>query len=266
MSPTVPAQILRVAEIVRASDIGSLRVQEFLDSHFRPELVDAETRRRIVFSHSSQPRNLSLDMEGAMEFYAAELRRDIPTEDTAFLNFVSRASNYFYSVNHRGRFCSRFVWPLFFERFPSGSVLVLILDPTWNERTLSEGIAFAKRTSLGGQNFLPQEMSGLLSAEFPNNVLLLPCLGVYPLFCGSHCATPSDVIFVYVPDRQLEHSQMLDSGCYTNVLWMMHHVLDDQWTFDGSRGPKSKGPGLYRCCGYNPLFLLRYRFSLPAHE
>ena len=26
---------------------------------------------------------------------------------------------------------------------------------------------------------------------------------------------------------------------YTKILWDMHHLFDDQWTFDGFRGPKS---------------------------
>ena len=227
-------------QIIRAVDVGSQHLDTLLDSYFHPELVSLCTP---VMNNNSSLDN-SHDADVRMTADAHRLLKSIPKEDFEFLNFISEATNYFHLGNHRGRFCTRFVWPWFFERFPAGSILIFALDGAWHDRTFSEGLRFVRSLPEDSEKtfLFPQGMSGLTATEFPRNVLLLPSLGIYPLVCGYPCSTASDLIFVYIPDRCFEHSQIMDSGSFTNVLWMLHHVLDDQWTFDGSRGPKSKIP------------------------
>lgn len=44
---------------------------------------------------------------------------------------------------------------------------------------------------------------------------------------------------MYIPDQAFEYSQMMDGRTnYQEILWDIHHIFDDQWTFDSSRGPK----------------------------
>jgi hypothetical protein len=85
-------------------------------------------------------------------------------------------------------------------------------------------------------------MSGLQTENFPSNVLQIAALGIYPLILFDFVHTWGDLTIVYVPDLALEHSQMLQSGAFSHLLWRLHHVYDDQWTFDSRRGPKSATP------------------------
>ena len=85
-------------------------------------------------------------------------------------------------------------------------------------------------------------MTGLQTDLFAQNSLNILAYGIYPLISCSFILTglKSELTFLYIPDKSFKHSQMTEANTlYTKVLWDFHHVFDDQWTFDGSRGPKS---------------------------
>jgi hypothetical protein len=52
--------------------------------------------------------------------------------------------------------------------------------------------------------------------------------------------TSANITCVYVPPTAFEHCQMKEPSMFNHLLWQLHHIYDDQWTFDGCRGPKSK--------------------------
>lgn len=74
--------------------------------------------------------------------------------------------------------------------------------------------------------------------------MLLGAAGVYPFILYDYVHTSANIVILYAPDRSIEHNQMQEGGAYANVLYRMTHVFDDQWTFDGFRGPKTSAPSV----------------------
>lgn len=76
---------------------------------------------------------------------------------------------------------------------------------------------------------------------FPQSALNILSYGIYPLIsCGSiSTGLKTDLTILYILDRSCKHSQMTEANTlFTRILWDFHHVFDDQWTSDGSRGQK----------------------------
>lgn len=87
----------------------------------------------------------------------------------------------------------------------------------------------------------PLGMTGLTSVEFPYVALGFLSTCVYPLVLLDVAPGPSNTIVIYVPDRALTHSQWTGTpSVHQEVVWKIHHVFDDEWTFDGARGAKQR--------------------------
>lgn len=160
--------------------------------------------------------------------------------------FYIRNSTEYNHVNHIGRYCLYYIWPLFFEKYPLGQIWVLESQRSWydsiweGQREIAEHYGYNEINPIGS----PQEMTGLQTDSFPFNALNILSYGIYPLILCNFISTSiiSNLTFLYIPDRAFKHSQMTEANTlYNRTLWDVHDVFDDQWTFDGSRGPKSAG-------------------------
>ncbi|AUB54982.1 hypothetical protein BK007_02410 [Methanobacterium subterraneum] len=146
--------------------------------------------------------------------------------------------------NHIGRLCYYHIWPLFFRKFPLGQIWIIESPKSWADKIWTDQRELGKKYGYDKMDPIrvPQEMSGLQADYFTKNTLNVLSYGIYPLIsCASiQTGLKSSLTIFYIPDRAFKHSQMTEENTlYTRILWDFHHVYDDQWTFDGSRGPKS---------------------------
>lgn len=174
--------------------------------------------------------------------------------------FYLRNHTEYHQVNQIGRYCLYHVWPLFFEKFPLGQIWIIENQKSWYEKIWEGQEKIAKDFDYKKNNptgFSPQEMTGLQTDSFPFTALNILSYGIYPLISCTFTSVSSltNLTFLYVPDRAFKHSQMTEAETlYNQILWDLHHVFDDQWTFDSSRGPKSDSNDIL----LNPIKQLDY--------
>ena len=145
-------------------------------------------------------------------------------DEKFFLYYIRDALERGGNINQMGRIMLHHIWPLFFSKFPSGQIWMMEIDQKWQDE-----IWFGQRTLAIESGYLeknpglysPQEMSGLDSYNFPYNSFNILSYGIYPLITTIH------------------YQMTEESTLYTRILWDMHHIFDDQWTFDSDRGPKN---------------------------
>lgn len=240
-------------QIVRKIDCNCFRdsdLSSWLDQQFNASLADKDLGE-------GEKWNRSLELaEWGEGFY-----KNAPESLGESLFYIRKSTDGYGYQNYVGRTSISYVWPLFFKRFPLGQIwLIKISDEWWDGIWLGE----KKLAKEGGLDLdiglLPQEASGLLVENFVLNTLDLLTYGIYPLILFDYIHTASNLVFLYIPDRALKHSQMTEKRTLNQeILWRLHHVFDDQWTFDGSRGPKSGASEIHlnpvRQFGYLDWFL-----------
>lgn len=238
------------AESLHGDKIKDL--ENWMDDKFQLNIsITDENSTRIVNKFDNEDKT-------AMDKYGINMRNNCP-ESSAKSLFYIRINTQYSHLNHLGRYCLHHVWPLFFEKFPLGQIWIIETDKSWWEK-IWEG---QKELSTRYQQFYPeqsppQEMTGLLTDEFHYNSLNILSYGIYPLILSNFFTLGSlfsGLTFLYIPDNASKHSQMTEANTlYTRTLWDLHGIFDDQWTFDGSRGPKSAGDHIK----FNPIKQLDY--------
>ncbi len=225
--------MLELVRIVKCEELSSRELRDFLDGRFHPELASPEGILNL--------NGTTLSEEASQQRWGEDFVRDIPKTNHELLFWITQATNAYHMQNCVGRVCQKYVWREFFKAFPLGQIMLVHSPMEWMKRIWEGERALASEMGLATEHPLatPQGMSGLQAENFPLNVMLLGAAGIYPLTLFDFVHTSSDLIFVYIPDRAVAHAQMLETGPYSNVLWRLHHIFDDQWTFDSARGPKS---------------------------
>ncbi len=148
--------------------------------------------------------------------------------------------------NLSGRWFQDVVWPEFFSLYPKGRIFILSFQADWLYKTWGTQKKLAK-DDLKGFYFkdgVPHELAGVSITSFPWIAMRFLSFGVYPLVLGSFTVPYEQFFgFFYIPDQTLHHSQVLNSTYpYRNILEILFDYFNDQWTFDGSRGPKQQFP------------------------
>ncbi|MCK9151542.1 hypothetical protein [Methanobacterium alcaliphilum] len=184
---------------------------------------------------------------------------DIKCQDNEklFLYYIRDVLDHIGNINQSGRIMLHHIWPLFFSRYPSGQIWAIEIDQKWQDEIWHGQRTLAHQSGFLDKNpnlFSSQENSGFDSYHFPYNAFNIIDYGIYPLILTVHCKI-FGLIFLYIPDTAITHSQMTEENtCYTKILWDMHHIFDDQWTFDSGRGPKNSADPDY----IFPLEQLKY--------
>jgi hypothetical protein len=179
-----------------------------------------------------------------LDIYGNKMRKKCPDSLGMSLFYIRQNTDY-PNLNHIGKYCLYHVWPLFFEKFPLGQIWIIETPKYWWEEIWKGQRELAIKSGYNQINpggISPQELTGLLSDEFLYNSLNILSYGFYPLILSNCFSTgyPSGLTFLYIPDRTFEYSQMNEANTlYSQTLWGIFRIFDDQWTFDSSRGPKS---------------------------
>lgn len=224
-----------VHKITAENLIGFEELDSWLDEnfHLNYKLNDGSIHNKFDFKDRSE-----LDKHGR------KLVDNCPDSLGLSLYWIRNSTESYSNGNHIGKLCYYHIWPLFFRKFPLGQIWIIESPKCWANKIgedrwkLGKDYGYDKIDPLG----FPQEMSGLQIDLFPQNALNIIAYGTYPLISCNFILTgiKTDLTILYVPDRSFKHSQMTEANTlYTKILWDLHHVFDDQWTFDSSRGPKS---------------------------
>jgi hypothetical protein len=213
-------------KILTAANYGSRSVRKFLDENIHPE-----------FCRESRG-----DKEFYEEWWAGEFIRRLPRIKRQRLDYICHQSGSYSNQNMVGRICQKYVWPEFFKSFSNGKILIVKLSDSWLEAIYRREAdhVFSADSHPFAFDSRPQKMSGLVAEFFPANVLLIASYGFYPLMLFDYANISGNLFLIYVPDVGFEYSQMNKGGAYGDLLWNISHVLNDQWTFDGFRGWKSR--------------------------
>lgn len=223
-----------IHKITAENLLGFEELESWLDDNFYLNYkLDDDIHNKFDFKDRSE-----LDKHGK------KLVDNCPDSIGLSLYWIRNSTENYVRGNHIGKLCYHHLWPLFFRKFPLGQIWIIEspkgwADKIWEDRkNLGGEYGYDKINPLG----FPQEMSGLQIDLFPQNALNILSYGIYPLILCNFILTglKTNLTILYIPDRSFKHSQMTEANTlYTRILWDFHHVFDDQWTFDGSRGPKS---------------------------
>lgn len=186
---------------------------------------------------------ISEDNQSLIDNFGNKIRKGCPEALDKSLFYINGKTNSYPLNNHLSKSSVMYTWPLFFEKFPDGQIWILEISEAWWHEIWNGQISLAKKTGYSDKypdGFLPHESSGLQTDYFPINALSILSYGIYPLISCIHCTiSPFNLVIMYIPDQAFEYSQMMDGRTnYQEILWDIHHIFDDQWTFDSSRGPK----------------------------
>lgn len=222
-----------VYKITAENLIGNKELESWLDDKF---FLNSQL--------DSIHKNFDYKDRAELDRYGREVIEKCPDSLGLSLYWIRNSTEGYSYINHIGKLCYYHIWPFFFRKFPLGEIWIIETPKTWTDKIWDDRSKLAKEygyDSIDPTGF-PQEMSGLQTDLFPQNALNILSYGIYPLISCNFLLTglKSHLTILYIPDRSFKHSQMTESNTlYTRILWDFHHIFDDQWTFDGSRGPKS---------------------------
>jgi hypothetical protein len=215
----------------------SRQLSRFLDAHFHPESVKSSI---TVY------RDREYSPADYLKPWGKGFKKALPRKKTERFGYLCRGTGAYPYLNYTGRACQKLIWPEFFRSFPRGKILLFELDDKWNQ-TIWQGMVNHARTvgfDKDEENYMhvAQDMSGLQSENFPFTALQVAAFGIYPLILFDMEHTSGKLTCVYVPPKAFQHAQMMEPGAFLYILGRLHHVFNDQWTFDGFRGPKFVTP------------------------
>jgi len=169
------------------------------------------------------------------------LRKNCPRSRSKTLFYLCDHSNSFTYPNYFGRCATQHLWPLFFGKFPKAQIWIAETSLDWIPGNWGGQKELARRfkgKQLYPDGLMEKGAGGLDTDQLPIIALKFLSCGIYPLLICSPTEL-SHITFIYIPDRSFEYSQMTEGKTlYQEILWNLHDVFDDQWTFLSGRGPK----------------------------
>lgn len=230
-------------QVLRKVDYDSLSNEElasWLDDQFQTKIANQQQEQA---KKDKIKWRLWLDKTDKMQKWGIEFNKHVPKSLGKSLFYICESSTTYFYQNYVSRISLHYTWPLFFEKFPLGQIWLPKISKQWwdeiwqGEKQIAQKTGYNKKHPEG---FHPQEASGLQAENFPLTALNILICGIYPLILCDYIHTSSDLVFVYIPDRAFKYSQMIEGRTlYQELLWKIPHVFNDQWTFDGFRGPKT---------------------------
>jgi hypothetical protein len=229
-------------QVLRKVDYDSLIDKElasWLDDQFQTKIAEQQQEQG-----NDKIEGLKfLDETAKMQEWGMGLKKSAPKSLEESLFYICKSSTTYPYQNYVSRTSLSYTWPLFFEKFPLGQIWLPKISKRWWDEIWRGEKQIAQKTGYNAKHpagFHPQEASGLQAENFPLTALNTLACGIYPLILCDYIHTSADLVFIYIPDRAFKHSQMIEGRTlFQEILWKIHHVFDDQWTFDSSRGPKT---------------------------
>ncbi len=246
--------MFQVLRKVYYRDLFDKELASWLDDRFQTKIAEQQQEQ----GNDGIDGLTFLNERDKMQEWGMKLKENAPKSLEKSLFYICRSTNTYPHQNYVGRTSLSYTWPLFFEKFPLGQVwLAKISEQWWNEIWRGEK-QIAQKTNYNAKHpegFHPQEVSGLQSENFPLTALNILAFGIHPLILCGYTPTSANLVFIYIPDRAFKHSQMVEGRTlFQEILWNIHHVFDDQWTFDSYRGPKTAADDILM----NPIKQLSY--------
>ncbi|KSV18889.1 hypothetical protein DA01_07895 [Dehalococcoides mccartyi] len=219
--------MLKIVKNLNSDSIDDPKLTDWLDEQFQVNLLEESDYQRNLLSIQSAD-------------WGSRFLQNTPESLADSFFYISKHTTNFGYQNYTGRICQKYIWPLFFKKFPLGKILLVKISDNWWGKNWQNEEFLNKDMGLNVTNETSQGFSGLLTQNFPFTALDFIASGAYPLTLFTSEHTVSDLIMIYIPDKAFKHSQMsAGNTLYQNILWRLHHIYDDQWTFDSSRGHKS---------------------------
>lgn len=205
------------------SDQGLRDYQEFsnwLDQIFQLDLVKKEMDEQR-----------KIEIIGNLQNWGRNVKKICPKSFIDSLFYIRRATISFGIGNYTSEAARKYVWPLFFEKFPLGNIwLIKISDEWWDIITTGELIISEKVNYKRQYPFShPLEATGFKSGNFPFIALNFLAYGIYPLIFCDYINTMADLIFLYIPDRAFTHSEMFERRTtFHELLYSIQHFYGDE--------------------------------------
>ncbi|NSW92574.1 MAG: hypothetical protein HPY74_18285 [Firmicutes bacterium] len=241
--------MISIYKKLKRVDLRSQELHDWLDKKFQG---------RLVFQPEESELNIKYNymLETNMDEWGFDYCKSAPKDVKEFIQYTALNCISFTYKNLVGRTLFRYVFPEFFQRFPLGQIWLIETDENWFLTSWATQKKFADKN--GMKSFIgeyPQEFSGFQEENLLNMALEVLSYSLYPLlFCEIVPVSP-DLTLMFIPDRAMQYSQMKEAETlYVHLLWKFHHIFDDQWTFDSSRGPKTAADSTV----FNPINILDY--------
>lgn len=237
--------MFQVFHKVNSESISDRELSLWLNEHFQINVGEQKEKSSLERYYETQE-------------WGNELKKNCPESLEKSLFYICNSSITYHHLNYIGCTSLFHTWPIFLEKFPLGQIWLLKITEQWQNEIWQGEKQIANMTGYNQKHpegYHPQEFSGLQAENFPLTALNILAYGIYPLILCSYIYTIFGLVFIYVPDRAFKHSQMIEGETlYQETLWSIHHIFDDQWTFDGSRGPKVAADAIR----LNPIKQLNY--------
>jgi len=241
--------MISIYKKVKRIDLSSKELYDWLDERFQGKLIfkDNDNDEDSKYNHM---------LETKIYEWGYDYRKNAPKDTKEFFQYTALNCSNFSYRNLIGRTLFKYVFPEFFERFPLGQIWLVEVNESWWLTTWGTQRKIAEKNNMKSEiGEFPQEFSGLQEENLINMALDALSYSLYPLVFCEVVSVNTNLILIFIPDRALQYSQMKEAETlYVHLLWKFHHVFDDQWTFDSSRGPKSAADPTV----FNPINLLDY--------
>jgi len=237
--------MLSIIKKIKLSDMSDKGIYDMMDNMFEGYLLDNKMEPKVKFDVDTY----SEEVKWGHEFLASAPRDPVDFIKALSTNFACPYGNL------RGRILFNYVFKEFYSRFPLGQIWILEIDQSWTDLVWATEKENKTTTGIDYFGVPPYGFTGLQEENFIEMALNVLSFCVYPVFSSEITFPLSNYVICYFPDRGYKYSQMTENNSiYTHLLWKFHHVFDDEWTFDSSRGPKSAADPLI----FNPINLVEY--------
>lgn len=224
--------MISVFKKIKRIDMSNKDVYDALDDMFQGYLLDDQSETQTV--------TIEVDAYSEVQKWGNHFVEMAPNNPIDFLKYLSTAYGECPYWNLHGRIMFEYVFPKFFTQFPLGQIWILDIDNSWNDLVWETERKNSKDTGVNYFGVSPHGFTGFQEENLINSALNVLSFGIYPIFNMEIIFPTVSSVICFIPDRGYKYSQMLEiNTLYTHLLWKFHHVFDDQWTFDSSRGPKS---------------------------
>lgn len=203
--------------------------------------LDSQFQTELQLKNQENKSEHTKFLKNRIKEWGEGFENNLPSELKDFFIYVTASADKFPYYNLNSKVLFKYIFPSFFNKFESGQIWIVETNEIWRDTSWSNEYKIARKHGIEerlGQ--YPHEFTGMKEEIFPEMSIDIITYALYPLMpCEViHLAFGLDLIFI--PDHIFEYSQMKEADTlYTHLLWKMHHLFDDQWTFDSLRGPKS---------------------------
>lgn len=229
---------IKLLRRIGIADLDDPELVPWLDSLYHPEMISDPNR---VFT--TLLTDDSIETAVGIDEYARNWLRyhEEDRTDTEHDRLFHVSAAQFSYPHYLGRILPE-LWRRFFREYPSGQVWIFDLAECLSDPFESKLDLFDRSEPRQARSALrlavTSAQNGLDVSALPYFALAFLASSIHPLILCDSVLTYDRYLLLYVPDRSLRYSVMLEgNSAYQRVLWKLLDVFDDGETY-GDRGPK----------------------------